>query len=291
MKRFIVLILAGLIIALPLCSCDNNVKTDDKNELALEVTKNFVDKLDENDFVGVKECYTPKLKENTDILNELENTGKTDITKYDQTSFEFLKVKKCNIVGNKGKITSDYTLNIGKVKTDCTFKFDVVKVDGKWYLDSDPEINSSKKIKKKSNNDELSNDQTIELAVKVCHTDISTKLNDIYNNDKSYIDLDGNKQTVPDASDDNESKTISIYDVVGVNDIYEAITPIISDGKMYEPYWKSSIDNDICIYMNSDHDIISAYDDITINTNDTITPLTENGIPRNDVYIVDLFNY
>lgn len=287
MRRFTALILTGLIIALPLCGCKNNVKADKNNELALEVTKNFVEELECNNFVEVKKCYSTNLKEYTDILGELKNTGKTDITKYDQTNLEFIKVKKCSTVGKKGKVTSDYTLNIGKVKIDCTFEFDVVKVNGEWYLDNDPEINSSEKNK----NYELSKAETIELAVKNCQADISAKANDIFNNDMSYIDLDGNKQTVPNSSDENESKTISVYDVVGAYGIYEAITPIIYNSKMYEPYWKSGTDGDICIYMNSDNDIISEYDDITINTNDTITPLTKNGIPRNDVYVCDLGLY
>ncbi len=280
MKKYATLILAGLIMIFPLFGCDNNVKTDD-NELALEVTKTFIEELEKNNFDGVKECYTPKLKENTELLEELEETGKTGLTKYNDSNFKLQKVKQCNIHDTTGKITSKYTLNIGdNVELECNIDFDLIKIRKKWYLNADPEINTSASSKSTV----LYNADTIELAIKYCQSDIMHRDNEIYNNNNTYIDLEGVTQTVPDAVE--ERAKITIYDVLGVNQILDSAKPVIYYGEIFEPYWYSQTAQ--CIFMNSDYEVIS--DDgnyIHINVSDT-TPLTENGVPSKQVLVYGL---
>ena len=282
MKKCIAFILTGLIIALSLYGCDNNVKTDKNNKLALEVTKNFIQELEENNFDGVKKCYNPKLKENTPMLEKLEETGRTNITIYDNASLELQKVKKCSMHDTIGKITNKYTLNIeNTVKLDCTFEFDLIKVGKKWYLDSDPKINSSVNNK----NTALTNAETIRLAIKYCQSNITHRNNEVYNNNRTYIDLDGVMQIVPDAVE--ERAKITTYDVFGVNDILDCVKPVIYDGEIFEPYWDTHTDN--CIFMSLDYIIMSSEDNhIQHIVHDTITPLTENGKPSKQVLVYGL---
>jgi hypothetical protein len=272
MKKYTAFILAGLIIALLLCGCSNN------EEKATEVTEDFIAALEDNSIDDLEECYNPDSRKSPDMLTEF----RTELSQYDDVGFVLQEVKNCEIDGKKGKITSDYTLNIGlKIKVDCTFSFDVIKVDGEWYLDSDPKINSSKKHK----NNALSNAETVELAVKECQADIAARNNEVYNNNRTYIDLDGVTQTVPDAY--REHSEITIYDVVGVKDIYEAVAPIVYDGKIYEPYWYFMLDE--CKFLSFDHEVLSPDNNyIDEYWFDVSYELTKKGIPRKDIYIDDL---
>lgn len=285
MKRFTATLLVGLIIALPLYGCDNNVKEDKNRELAVQVTKNFVDELEKDNLEGVKLCYTPDLSEATDILKQLEGAGTTALTDCDSIDFVFDKITKCSIDKNIGKIITRYNVNIENTPDiKCIFKFEVEKIDGNWYLTKDPEINSSKDNMMTA----LTNAETIELAIKECMFEIATKSNSLYNGYVKYIDPENTEKTLPDAI--SNYKEISVADVAGAKNIYEAFKPVIYNGTIYKPYWVS--EENECMFLDSTLNNINE-DGLDCNATHTITQLVDNGIPSENAYIIefDPFGY
>ncbi|MEE0265688.1 MAG: hypothetical protein UD936_08695 [Acutalibacteraceae bacterium] len=276
MKKLTTIILAGLIIALPLYGCSNNEKDI---ESAVEVTKTFVEELEKNSFKAVRACYTPDLSEATDILEELEKTGVTSLTDSDSIDFVFDKITKSSLGEKAGEIRSRYNVvfeNGQSIK--CTFEFEVEKTDGSWYLSEDPEINENKDYMLIA----LTDSQTIELAIKECMIDIDTGYNSVYNGTTKYIDPLNTERTLPDAI--TNAKEISVADVAGAKHISEAFKPVIYDGTLYKPYW--IMENNVCVFLDSKRNNISENQPDYEDT-DKVVPLTDYGIPSENVYIVD----
>lgn len=101
-----------------------------------------------------------------------------------------------------------------------------------------PVVNSI--INTASKNGALSNGQTIELAIKECQADITSRNDEVYS-DKTVDGVDIKK-----ASTDNVTP-ITLNMVATVKGIKGAFKPVNYNGATYSPFWDK--DADKCIYL------------------------------------------
>ncbi len=259
----------------------------------VQITKDYVTALEKLDLDTLAGLYTEDALKESNIYDSLtkyrDNAVKNGISPddykaiweltevYDDITFTFDDYATCKIDGDTAVVKLKYTANCyvyHSVNEYCVvLKFPMINVDGKWYLNGDP--NSEDSFMTYCGND------FDEESIKMDLADVSTvDINLVI--DSCYSDIQSNhieKYNVESA------ELITIADAVKVYGYEDAFGTIGNEKYGYNPYWYKT--NGYTVFLNLDGvDVLNREANYSEYQ---IVALAENGKPSSNVYVVDLF--
>lgn len=326
MKRYISIMIMGAVFAVSLCSCAEETANTPKAEQeqatdttteqteepvyeeptedvteplteegveVVQVTKDYITALEKFDLDAIAGFYNPNRTSTTNIYDSLTKIHRnacdsgispddykaiwesTEI--YDDLTFTFDDYATCKIDGDTAKVEIDYTVKCYEYRSQneyyVRFKFPMIKVNDKWYLSGDPNYDDSYCTYAGTDldDDSIKVDQAyycapdIDLIINNCYSDIQSNDIEKYNAESAEL--------------------ITVADAVEVYGYADCFDTLGNDKYGCNPYWYKA--GGYSVFLDLDgHDILN-FDDVY--SDDEVVPLSENKMPSDSVYVVDLF--
>lgn len=264
----------------------------EEDKVIVQVVKDYFTAIETLDLDTFAKLYNPDITSPTPVHEFLKETHKKacdsgispddseaiwEFSKdYDGLQFTFADYVTCEIDGDTAYVVIEYLVrgyeNYVENKYHVRFNFDMINVDGKWYLNDDHKIEDMRMVYSEKDTEYsiltdsgIWSTENIDSTLKKCYKDIQK------NNIKKY--------------NVESAKLITVADAVKLYGDTESFDAIGNEKYGYKPYWNKT--EGCSVFINaSDFDLVNC---ITVSNYDNYIPLSEDNKPSSSVYVVDLF--